>query len=285
MVIARCDGHLRLVEQTEHARLAGDAAARWGNERFAAPAPRESVVRAATMHDEGWRDADAEPLFGADARRPRHFTEVTGEEHVPLYRRGVEAVLAADSYAGLLVSMHWTGLYRSRWGLGLGRVEPAGSALQDEAVEHEERRWIEVKRELTRATSRTDLELSLWHNYELLQAWDLLSLYACLGDLRPAAGATPRPFAATLAALDQEPGPRTLDAVPPAVGRERVELTLTPVEPGVVAVDPYPFGDDVVDWAARARTIPDRPYENAADARAALDSARETTIDCRLIRA
>lgn len=284
-MITRRDGDLYLVEQTEHARLAGDAAARWGNDRFAAPEPRESVVRAAAMHDEGWREADAEPLFGDGARRPRHFTEVTGEQHVPLYRRGVDAVMAADRYAGLLVSMHWTGLYRSRWGMGLGRVEPADSPLKEEAVEREERRWIEVKRELTETMSRTDLELSAWHNYELLQAWDLLSLYVCAGDLRPSSGAAPRAVVAGLASLDHDPGPRTLGAVPVGVGGERVELTLTPVEPGVVAVDPYPFDGDVVDWTARARVIPDRGYESAADAAAALATAREAAIGCRLTRA
>ena len=71
MLITRTNGDLRLVEQVEHARLCGDLVSHWGNERFAAPEPRESVRLGAAMHDEGWREADAlEEAFEAPAQEP-----------------------------------------------------------------------------------------------------------------------------------------------------------------------------------------------------------------------
>src|SRR5215212_1029817 len=235
MLITRRHDGLYLVDQNEHGRLAGEIAGRWGNDRFATPARRESAVRAAAMHDEGWREADEEPLFNADAGRPLQFLEIDAADHVPLYARGVERVYELDPYAGLLVSMHWTGLYRSRWGMQDGRIEFAGEPARDEAVEEQERRWIEVKRALTRDARRSDLEISLWHTYDLLQTWDLLALYVPIVDLRPAdAGVAPLPVPATLKSLEQEPGPRTVDSVPTQPGGERAQLTLTAVEPGVV---------------------------------------------------
>ncbi len=285
MLISRRNGDLYLVEQLEHARLCGDLVSHWGNERFAAPEPRESVRLGAAMHDEGWREADEEPLFNAEAGRPLHFLEIGMREHVPLYGRGVDRAFATDPYAGLMVSMHWTGLYRGRWGMQAGKVEFADEALQEEAVEREELRWIDVKRGLVTQSRRSDFEQHLWHHYDLLQAWDLLSLYVCLIDLSPADGAAAQPVPATLKSIDQEPGARTIGSVPVAPAGERVELTLRAVEPGVVAVDPYPFDTDELEWSVTARVIPDRRYESQAEAADTLREAPTATIACRMIRA
>lgn len=284
MLISRRNGELFLVDQVEHARLCGELAAHWGNERFAPPEPREGARIGAAMHDEGWREADEQPLYNPAAQRPLHFLEIDMAEHVPLYGRGVDRTFATDSYAGLLVSMHWTGLYRSRWGMQEGRVEFADDALQDEAVDNEERRWIEVKRSLAREMRRSDLELGLWHNYDLLQAWDLLSLYVCLLDHTPANGVPAVPVPRTLKAIDQEPGARTIDSVPVSVGGERVDILLEAIEPGVVRADPYPFDVDDLECAVTARVIPDVPYDSADAAARVMADARSETIACRMTR-
>ena len=69
------EGQTALIGQTDHSRLVGQFAAHWGNDRFAAPEPYDSVVRAATYHDFGWlglRDtADREPRDGSPARISR----------------------------------------------------------------------------------------------------------------------------------------------------------------------------------------------------------------------
>jgi len=286
MLITRTNGDLRLVEQVEHARLCGDLVSHWGNERFAAPEPRESVRFGAAMHDEGWREADEQPLFNPEERRPLHFLEIGMEDHVPLYGRGVDRAFETDTYGGMMVSMHWTGLYRARWGMQAGKVDFANEVLQDEAVEREEQRWIEKKRELLRAMDvrRSDLEEGLWHHYDLLQVWDLMSLYVCLIDLTPDDDAPERPVPETLKAIDQEPGRRTIGSVPLSVGGERVELSLRAVEPGVITAEPYPFDTDELDWAVEARTIPDRAYASQEEAAEALADAARTTIECRMKR-
>jgi hypothetical protein len=284
MLISRRQGELCLVEQVEHASLCGDLVTHWGNERFASPDPLDGARTGAAMHDEGWREPDEQPLFNSEGARPLHFLEIEMKDHIPLYARGVDRAFEADSYGGLLVSMHWTGLYRSRWGMQGGRVEFADEAQQDESVAREERRWIDVKRGLLSETRRSDFEAALWHNYDLLQAWDLLSLYVCLIDLAPADGVAARGVHETLRSIDQEPGPRTIGSVPVAVGRERVELVLRAEQPGVVTVDPYPFDQDELNWTVKARVIPDREYADAADAAGEVRRARETSISCVMRR-
>lgn len=289
MLISRRDDRLVHIRQVDHAAVAGELAAHWGGD-FQAPPRADSARLAAAMHDEGWREPDEAPLFNDEQQRPLHFLEIPMTEHIPLYGRGVEQTYARDPYAGLLVSMHWTGLYRGRWGMQAGRLQwqEAGRSeverLQDEAVDAEERRWIEVKRGLDGDVRRSELEAGLWHTYDLLQGWDLLSLYVCMIPSEPAAGEA-RTVASTLKSLDQEPGTRMIEGLPTSVGGERVDVTLTPLEAGVVALDPYPFDIPALELSVTGRAIPDRTYDGREDARAALDAAEEVTVACRMISA
>lgn len=283
MLIKRTPGQLTLIEQTTHAAMAGDIAAHWGNQTFAAPWQQQKAQLAAAKHDDGWREPDLLPLFNEDEGRPLHFLEVGMNEHVKLYGRGVDETFATDPYAGLLVSMHWTGLYRSRWGMQAGKIEFGDNVRQDEVVLAEEQRWIDVKRDLTREQRRSDLELSLWHNYDLLQAWDLLSLYACVCETVPVAGPT-KEVSQTLKGIDHTPGMRTIPAVPVTIGGERVTIKLTAVEPGVVTVDPFPFDVDDLVVSVLAKTIPDQRYPDTEATRRALRSARESLVETRFAR-
>lgn len=284
MLIKRREGELVLIEQVVHAQMASDIAAHWGNEHFAAPRAQDKACLAAAMHDDGWREPDSIPLFNEVEQRPLHFLEIGMDDHVKLYGRGVDEVFAKDLYAGLLVSMHWTGLYRSRWGMQAGRVDFGDNVRQDEAVLAEEQRWIDVKRELVRDQRRSDLEMSLWHNYDLLQAWDLLSLYACVSDTSPEAGPTRQVFQ-TLKGIDQVPGVRTIPSVPVSTGGARVEIVLTAIEPGVVTVDPYPFDIDELPVEVTTKVIPDRRYGDVEEVRRTLETAQEEKVGCRFTRA
>jgi hypothetical protein len=115
VIVSRRDDAFSLVDQVEHGRVAGELAAHWGNELFESPTPRTSVCTAAAKHDEGWRAWDAQILLNEVEKRPLHFLEIDTDEHIRLYWQGVERVSLADVYAGVLVGMHWTGIYRGRW--------------------------------------------------------------------------------------------------------------------------------------------------------------------------
>jgi hypothetical protein len=287
MLVSGRDGRLLLIEQNEHGRVAGEICIHWGNERFARPARGDSLRVAAAMHDDGWREADGEPLFNEDHGRPLHFLEIEMFEHVPLYRRGMERVSQLDPYAGLLVSMHWTGLYRGRWGLqsgGVFRSAGTGEAaqLQDQTVTEQELEWLERKRDLMLEEPRSDFEIGLWHNYDLLQAFDLLSLYVCVANLAPVDGERAETLTDVLGAIEQQPGPRVIGAVPQRPGGARDDLVLTPTGEDVVAVEPYPFDQDELELTLSARGIPDRRYESPDAVRAALEQAEPVTLVRRL---
>lgn len=267
MIVSHADGALRLVEQVEHGRVAGELAAAWGNESYESVAPRMSVRTAAARHDEGWRAWDARVLFNEVERRPLHFLEIDAGEHIRLYRQGLNRVSLQDVYAGVLVGMHWTGLYRGRWSAPgaqarIGRSEE-DRRCQDRVVRAEQRRWVDAKEEAwSDPEARSAFETRLWHNYELLQVWDLLSLYLSVMPQEPGPAEAAVPWGPQLRDLTHSPQTVTLPAASPAPGVPGVPITASVRSFGEVTLDPFPFRSPL-DVEVEHTALPDRGWTKA----------------------
>ena len=109
-MIVRPNGDL--VMQVDHAVVSGRLAEAWAD----VIEPREAVITAARLHDIGWRHWEAEARLNPDTGRPANFLDVVIDEHLRLYRLGIDEVAALDPYAGMLVSMHAAGIYTGRFG-------------------------------------------------------------------------------------------------------------------------------------------------------------------------
>jgi hypothetical protein len=273
MLISRREGLLQLVSHPDHGRLAGAVCERWGNDQFAVPAPREALLEAATHHDDGWAELDGQPVFNAEAKRPAHFLELSLPDTVGPYGRGVDKVYARSPHAGALVSMHWAGLYSTRWGLQPGGPVPHPVAA--EVVADQERRWVAALREAWGyAGPRSEFEAQTWHAYEVLQALDFISLALCLLDTgRPLSGGAPVAMPPTLPHVDQPAGGRIIPSVPQRLGSPHVDVTLWVAESQRVVLDPYPFEAPEFDVEVPVRELPDRQYASAEEAAAAYHDA------------
>jgi uncharacterized protein DUF3891 len=208
---------LLVIGQTDHSRLVGQLAAHWGNADFAAPVPHESVVRAATFHDYGWLRYETSPLTNAETGEPYQFLEVPlTSTQLASYQWSLDWMAEIDPYAGLIVSMHRTGLWKGRYQT---IKHPSGYNLKTLTGEIETFiRHNEAWQQRTRAKFDDD---AVWTNYRLMQVWDLLGLYFCC----------------------QDPYPDHVESVPTRYGKDDggTRLTMEPAGPGKVAFDPYPF--------------------------------------------
>jgi uncharacterized protein DUF3891 len=237
------DGRTYVSLQEDHAELAAQFAAHWGNQRFSRLRPYQTMVFATTFHDSGYRDFEGNPPMNVDKGRPyAHREEVPNFEAIELeaYARNADWVGSHDLYAGLLVSMHRTGLWQNRYNIfsePSGRLRERSQAVQD-AKREMEAKQAEIKKQI--AIHRAGFEIELAYNYMALQIFDLLSLYFCCDGY-----ANESEFKEYAIA----PVPYSYDS------NETVRMTIKPNGAGSVIFDPYPFDVSPLKVAARARII------------------------------
>ena len=237
------DGRCFVSLQEDHAELAAQFAAHWGNQRFSTLRPYQTMVLATTFHDSGYRDFEAKPPMNVDKGRPyAHREEVPNFEAIELkaYARNAEWVVSQDLYAGLLVSMHRTGLWQNRYNVFTepsGRLRERSQAVQDAKKAMEERQ-AELKKQLASQRSHFDSELS--YNYLALQIFDLLSLYFCCDGYANETDFKEYAIAPVRVAYDDD---------------ETIKLTIKPNGAGSVIFDPYPFDVRPLKVSARARIV------------------------------
>lgn len=234
------DGTMIIVNQTDHAKLAGAFAAHWGNATFARPAPRESLIRAAMTHDNGWLRYETMPTYDAAERSsPSFFQSKTDAAQLAAFGWAIDWMTDIDAYAGALIGRHRTGLYRGRYGSVRSPAAPPRGPLP-EMIEAFVQRYEKQQDAHLEGPSRRDFLV----NYQLLQFWDLLSLAVCL----------------------REPRDETFEFVPTNYdgdGASGVRMAMT-VGDGDIRLSPYPFDVDPLTVSLVYRRLPCEFTDEAA---------------------
>jgi hypothetical protein len=258
MIIQDHDDHLVIIRQTDHAVLSGFLARELGNELFSKPEPGESFRLAATEHDNGWEEWELQPQIDPVTFQPYSFMSIPTEEHIALYQRGIERVVKADRYAGLLVSMHCAGLYdRTRAtmpGFSAKYVKSQEAPIVTDVLQRLRLQQLRLKVDLRADPAMKNFADEKWlqANAQRLEAVDRLSLYICLAPHEPA----------------------TIDAVPVDYRGSEVDWNIEPEENNAVTVEPYPFRRDPLEISILARRIPKRRYADNAEFQKALAQAQ-----------
>lgn len=251
-----------LVTHPEHARLAGEFASKWGNERFASPEPREQVLRGFYSHDDGWRARDAEPFITRQGKPAAFSSELVGKysafekidltAYLAVRREAVQLMANVDPYAAILISMHTHNLLSRRADRSTIRAEEL-PWLDSFLVEQ-----MTLQRALRGrliAEGRMSLEdltqESLHNHFQLLQACDNLSLLSCV-DFEGAATLL-HPFVMK----DGE----TMEIKVRRAGERSFRLM------------PYTFVDPILTFTFSARYVPGETFASSEELRDWLDSA------------
>jgi hypothetical protein len=180
-----------LVTHPEHARLAGEFAAAWGNKEFAQPEPRDHVLKGIYRHDDGWAGRDAQPVVTKQGKPAAFSMELVGaysafeeidlQAYLAVRREAVRLMAKEDAYAAILISMHTVNLLTER--------------ADRSTIKEQELPWLDAflveQLTLQRALREQLLERGdvaadwltpekFMENFRLLQACDNLSLLSCV---------------------------------------------------------------------------------------------------------
>lgn len=253
------NGDLLLIGQTDHSRLVGLVGAHWGNETFERPRPYDPMARAATFHDFGWLRYETAPSFDPVTGETPNFRDIpSSAQRLEEYQWCVDWLLGPDPYAGLIVNMHRTGLWRGRYGtmqhpphpIRPQKPEVDAFVARNEARQEREKQQFDAD--------------EVWTNYRLLQVWDNLGLYfACA-----------------------EPCDDYIEPVPVRYGGakdEGVRMTLTPQSPRRIAFDPYPFGTRPLTVQLGYKRLPSITYPDQESFREAYFKAPTETMAFELV--
>jgi hypothetical protein len=154
-----------LVAQPDHAALAGELAQRIQSSDF--PTLDDEVLRAISLHDEGWQSFDDQPMI--HDRRPLSFLDLGPSEFLEAWTKSTSTAEGVGPLAGILVSGHFLRLAHVH-------IETRGeNPLVRKFVQDESARQNRLRSHQKHSLE----ELSVL--VDVLQFCDLLSLYLCCG--------------------------------------------------------------------------------------------------------
>jgi hypothetical protein len=222
---------------------------------------------AASEHDNGWHEWELQPQIDPKTRLPYSFMSLPTDTHMELYQRGIERVVKTDRYAGLLVSMHASGLYdRARAtipGFSAKYVKSTEAELVNGFLQALKLQQLRLKVDLRSdaATKEFVQDKLLETNSRRLEALDRLSLYFC---------------------MSSTPHDATIEAVPVDDHGSEVDWELRPDGPNAVSLGPYPFRREPLQVSILARRVPKRLYTGSVDFEKVLARAPYTPLNFTL---
>jgi hypothetical protein len=257
MIIRQQNERLVVIRQTDHAYLSGFFARELGNESFQRPEPFDSFCLAAAEHDNGWQEWELAP--GVDPRTfaAYSFMTIPTAEHIALYQHGIERVVKADLYAGLLVAGHCAGLYdrahATMPGYSAKYVKSHEQNLANDFVQRLRLQQLRLKVDLRSNPAMrpyTD-EKIVKANQQRLDALDRLSLYFCIGARNDI----------------------VIEGVPVDDEGGEVDWELRSIGGEEYSLAPYPFRRDPLELAILARRISKVRYTDDVELQKALVAA------------
>jgi hypothetical protein len=260
-----------LITHPDHARLAGDFAAAWGNAQFRKPEPRARVLKGIACHDDGWAARDAHPSITRQGKPSAFSTELVGkysafeeidlEEYLAVRDRAVRIIAEEDPYAGLLISMHTYNLLTVH--ADRSTIAAQGLLLLDAFLARQRDYQRELRAKIAEDTSlpaEEKAEQKILEHFRLLQACDNLSLLTCVAFASPA---------------------HLLHPLPLKDG-STAEVKVQPVAPRHFRLAPWPFAESELSFTFPARHVTGKQFGDSQSLEAAFHASPVEQLTVRL---
>jgi hypothetical protein len=241
-----------IIPQIEHARLAGELALAWGNERVRSLAEFPKLLWGVAHHDDGWREWDEVPRLKPETGFPRNFIEMRMRDSTAIWTKSI-AICSADPLAGIAVSRHFC--YLSRQVQSSGHADADDRAALDQFLI--EQGGVEAslsnraRSQYPSSGSDENLEQLYDFGFRTVRFFDSVSLWLCCSEEQHA------------------------ESLTTPLGEA---IRLIPQAAGFIAIDPYPLGVDSLLLKTPVRRLAARRYGSDAELQAALQTAPLETL-------
>ncbi len=261
-----------LIEHREHARLAGRFAQHYGNALFSPPEPLADILVAVFRHDDAWAERDVNPFLTREKRPSAFSKELVGKysafeeidliDYLAVRGRATEAVAKENPYAAIIISMHTVNLLTEQADLS-GLPVPEREA-HSKFISGQITRQKELADEYVRLGGKSEnvSTATLRRAFEFLQAFDNLSLLACVG----------------------YPTESFLRHEHPEKSGARVKLRCVPLEAGSFQITPYPLTEDKLLFNYPARHVSASSCSDLETFREAYRTAEIQQLEVTLVK-
>jgi hypothetical protein len=262
-----------LITHPDHARLAGEFAAAWGNAEFRQPEPRARVLRGIASHDDGWAVRDAHPKITRQGKPSAFSTELVGKysafeeidlaDYLAVRERAVRIVAEQDAYAGMLIALHTYNLLTDH--ADRSTIVPDQLPLLDAFLEGQRSYQREMVSAIEADENLSAIEKdmrTIQEHFRLLQACDNLSLLTCVAFDAPAHLLHPLPL--------KDGSVREVKVLPVGVRRFRLE--------------PWPFDESEKTFNFPARHVEGKVFASSEDLEEAFHAASVERLTVTLVR-
>jgi hypothetical protein len=241
-----------LITHPDHARLAADFAAAWGNVQFRKPEPNERVIRAIACHDDGWTVRDTHPSVTRQGSPSAFSIDLVGkkfafagldlEDHLAIRDQAVRLISEQEPYAGLLVSMHTSNLLNEH--TDRSTIPPEELVLLNGFLACQRAHQAELRGQILADPTLTAHEKSdqtILEHLRLLEACDNLSLLTCVAFMSPAHLLHPLPLN----------------------NGDNSEVLVAPIGQRHFRLAPWPFPDPEMTFAFPARHVEGKAFPSS----------------------
>lgn len=260
-----------LITHPDHARLAGDFAAAWGNELFRKPEPRARVLFGIRTHDDGWALRDTRPVITRQGKPSAFSTELVGKysafeeidlaDYLAVRERAVRIIAEQDPYAGLLIALHTYNLLTAH--ADRSTIAPAQLPLLDSFLEeqykYQQTLIAQIIADDSLAAIEKDAE-TIQEHFRLLQACDNLSLLTCVAFDAPANLLHPLP-------LNND---------------SSTEVQVLPLGPRKFRLDPWPFSEPQLQFSFLAKHVEGKLFATSEELQEAYAKASQSVLTVNL---
>ena len=260
-----------LVTHPDHARLAAQFAAHWGNQKFPKPEPREHVLKGIAEHDDGWKTRDAHPQITKQGKPSAFSTELVGKysafeeidlvDYLAVRDNAVRQIAQEDPYAALLIAEHTYNLLSEH--ADRTTIAPDQLPLLDHFLVQQKIFQQSLLDEIAKNSQVQPEQKSpeaIEDQFHLLQATDNLSLLTCVDFRSPSH---------LLHKLPQIFGPKT-------------EVKVHSVAERHFVLDPYPFNENDLVFAFPVRHVTPKLFPSHAALQVAYAAAPNETLKVRV---
>jgi hypothetical protein len=237
-----------LFAQREHAHFAANLAVPWRDTMADCMHPRQEILNAIAMHDDGWVDWDRHPQVRDDL--PIAFDEIQLVDSLAIWRKSIDSGRQFGPVEGYAIACHFSRLLRAHdhW-----KQNEQDRALAESFLEWSADFQIACVKEWTELSS-TNVAADCLRAAEFVRFFDELSIWILCGE---------------------RTGPYRI-ATPSGL-----PITFTPQSTNLISVAPWPYELPEVNVSAVGRLVPKGKHPLGSDL--TLAASGETTMAWKLV--